>query len=151
MFAGIWSLMYCFKSSFTNMSNYYLGVFSSIYAKEYKKTFLLLNLKPKQTYVSKTTGSVKYLQGLEWFTQEKSVLRFENWNAGLSWKEKDILPEQKRYAFMSGHWSWIVGVTQKEVRAVCTLHMHNARENSLIGCFVIVLKSADTWIFGLLS
>lgn len=40
--------------------------------------------------------------------------------------KKDILPEEKRFAFLCGHCEWIVGKTHQEVRAVCTLMLPSA-------------------------
>lgn len=54
----------------------YLGIFSSVYARKYrlKSIFFQLNLESKQTYVSKTTESVKVPIGLRTICMGKKYL-----------------------------------------------------------------------------
>lgn len=64
---------------------------------------------------------------------------------------KDILAKEKKVCFCvcvcggggGGHWEWIVVMTQQEGRAICTLYLPSSIVDSLIECFVIVLKSAN--------
>lgn len=92
----------------------------------------------------------KYLLSFEWFAWGKNILGFENWKEVLSWVEKRYPGRGKTISFHV--WTLgIEGMTQQQVRAVFTLLLYSAIANSLIGYFVIVLKSANIWIFCLLS
>lgn len=117
MFTDIWSLMYCLKSSCTNILNIILVCFQASKLGNIKTDFnffFLFNFKSNQTYMSKTTESIKISVGFQMVCIGRKISydlnigeRFYLGRKKTSYqRRKDLL---LCVDFGNGLWAWPVG------------------------------------------